>query len=345
MKKRNIIIIVITIGIITLLGICIFEFFYGTQLLTPNNETNDNKWIIKKITTTKEEFNKSETEMAIAPRWEEQSIAQQFYLAEYAGEKYDVRNVTISKEMIENEIGNITLNGYDTYTETNYSHNATCYMVKNYPTKCVIAIQYEGTNDYYVAINAYYRPETLGNLVKDLNLKETLAFGTIYYSYWDTDKNGNKQYENIEFPNVDNDIIWKMLFNDLTVKNVHDDSDYHSRVMSISVDIPILGYKNISVSVSEDGYLMTNIFETGKTFYIGKEKVQQFVDYIIQNYDGYKTVYVDENGNELSLDEPEENTTNEPDTIMVYDNTTNEARPYIPQNTGKNFIEPYNPMN
>lgn len=241
MKKRNIIIIAVTIGIVILLGICIFEFFYGVEPLNLNNQTNNNKWIIKRITTTKEEFNKSTIDMAIVPRWDERSIAQQFYLAEYAGQKYDIRNATISKEIIGDEVGNITLSGHDTYTETTYTHNATCYMVKSYPTKCVIAIQYEGTNDYYVAINAYYRPETLGDFAKDLNLKETPAFGTIYYSYWYTDQNGNKQYESIEFPNVDNNVIWEMLFKDLTVKNVYDDSDYHSRVMSISVDIPICG--------------------------------------------------------------------------------------------------------
>ena len=67
--------------------------------------------------------------------------------------------------------------------------------------------------------------------------------------------------------------------------------------MEISVDIPILGYRNISCSLTEEGYLVTNILDTGKAFFIGKEKVQEFVNYIIANYEGYRIVYVDSNGN------------------------------------------------
>lgn len=143
------------------------------------------------------------------------------------------------------------------------------------------------------------RPSTLGNFMEDLKLKEIVSFGTIYYDYWNTDSEGNKHCESIEFPNVNNDIIWQMLFDDITVENVHSDGVYHSTIMTISVDISLLGYKDISISLSEDGYLITNILETGKTFYIGKEKVQNFVNCIIENYDGYKTVYIDENGNKL----------------------------------------------
>lgn len=340
MKDKNyvkwLIIVIICIVIISVALIVKSQLF--------NKSAGEDKWIIKKVVVNRENYYKIENDVATVPKWDELTITQQFSLFKYNGENYNIRYAAIPKEMIGKKIGNVVLEGYDTYTKNTYTHNATAYAVNSFSEKCIIAIQYEGTNEYYVAINTYYRPATLKNFMEDLHLRNIVSFGTIHYEYFSTDKDDNKHYENIEFPNVNNDIIWQMLFDDVSVENVHSDREFHSRIMSISVDIPLLGYKNISVSVSEDGYLMTNILETGKTFYIGREKVQNFVNYIIDNYDGYKTVYVDENGNELSLDGLEEDDKGtENGTIVVYDSKTNETTQYLPNYSGKNFTESYNP--
>lgn len=340
MKKHIKLIIVIVLVCMVVISIALI---IKSKLF--NKDTKKHNWIIKKVVTNRDDFYRVEPQLATVPKWNELTITQQFFSFKYNERNYTIRYATLAEEMIDKKIGNVVLKGYDSYTKTTYTHNASGYIVKSFPTECIIAIKYEGTNEYYVAINTSYRPTTLENFMNDLNLKEIVSFGTVYYDYFSTDKDGNKHYESIEFPDVNNDIIWEMLFDDLSVENVHDDKTYHSPIMGISVDIPLLGYKNISVSVSEDGYLTTNILGTGKTFYIGKEKVESFVNYIIENYNGYKTVYVDENGNELSMDNIEENeeaTGN--DTIVVYDIKTNETTQYIPNSSNKNFTEPYNPQ-
>ena len=330
--------------ILTLICIVIVVNVLIIKIQLFDKATPKHNWQIKEVVVKKEDYYKTENPLAIVPKWDELTITQQFSLFKYNGENYNIRYAVIPEEMIDKTIGNVELEGYDTYTKNTYTHKATGYIVNSFPKECIIAIKYEGTNEYYVAINANYRPATLKNFTEDLHLRDIVSFGTIHYEYFTTDKDGNKHYENIEFPNVDNDIIWLMLFDDVSVENVHSDREFHARLMSISVDIPLLGYKNISVSVSEDGYLMTNILETGKTFYIGKQKVKKFVNYIIENYDGYKTVYVDENGNELSLDTIEEDEEkNQKDSIVVYNNKINEITQYIPNSNSKNFTEPYNP--
>lgn len=338
MKKHIKWIILILICIVIVVAVLIIKI----QLF--DKATPKHNWKIKEVVVNKEDYYKTENDIAIVPKWDELTITQQFSLFKYNGESYNIRSAAIPEEMIGKRIGVVELKGYDTYTKNTYTHNATGYIVNSFPDECIIAIKYDGISEYYVAINTYYRPATLKNFMEDLHLKDIVSFGTIHYEYFTTDKDGNEHYENIEFPNVNNDIIWQMLFNDVSVENVHNDREFHSRIMSISVDIPLLGYKNISVSVSEDGYLMTNILETGKTFYIGKEKVQKFVNYIIENYDGYKTVYVDENGNELSSDGLEDDDKgSENGSILVYNNKTNETTQYIPNSSSKNFTKPYNP--
>ena len=64
------------------------------------------------------------------------------------------------------------------------------------------------------------------------------------------------------------------------------------RILGASVDIPLLGYQNISLSVAESGCIKTNILDTGKMFCIGEEHTQAFVDYAVNECEGYKPIPV-----------------------------------------------------
>ena len=274
-------------------------------------------WIIKEVKTDKTTI----SDTVIVPRWNEMSISQQFGEVEYTNNKYSSRIAKISKNNIIKNIGNTTLIGYDTYTKTTYSKKGDLYSIKGIAEKCAIAVKFEGDTDYYVYVNSYYRPRTLGEFIEVLNLKDNISFGTIYYNYWDKDSEENI---NVEFYDVDNEIIWNKLFSNLNLENIYSDNDTgkytserFSQSISISVDIPLLGYKNISVSLTDKGYMLTNILDTGKGFYIGEDKVKEFLEYIKENYDGYKIVYVDENGKEIT----DKITSNE-----------NKTEPYIPNN-------------
>ena len=65
---------------------------------------------------------------------------------------------------------------------------------------------------------------------------------------------------------------------------------------TFTVDVPLLGYKNISLGVTEDGYIVTNILDTGKAFYIGKDKTEAFIKYVESECKG--EVLPKENGDE-----------------------------------------------
>ena len=84
-----------------------------------------------------------------------------------------------------------------------------------------------------------------------------------------------------------------MLLDDLTAKNVdnYDSMNFFNK-MSINVFIPVLGYENISLSVTEDGYITTNILDTGKAFYIGEDKTDMFIEYVLNNCQGYEIIYI-----------------------------------------------------
>lgn len=307
-------------------------------------------WIIKEVQVDKKD---TPTDTAVIPKWNEMSISQQFNEVEYNNSKYSSRITKISNNNILKNIGNATLTGYDTYTETTYNKKAELYSIKDIEEKCAIAIKFEGDTDYYVYVNSYYRPTTLGEFTKDLSLEEIISFGTIYYNYWDEDL---QEDINIEFYGVDNKIIWQKLFNNKNLENIYSDNDtakYTSerfgQSIGISVDIPLLGYKNISVSLTDKGYLLTNILDTGKGFYIGEDKVQEFLDYVKDNYDGYKIVYIDENDSRITDEEVEKEKNIVEEKIMMTENTVNG---YVTKEvdtniitSNENKIEPYIPNN
>lgn len=306
-------------------------------------------WIIKEVKTDKT----TTSDTAIVPRWNEMSISQQFGEVEYTNNKYSSRIAKISKNNIIKNIGNTTLTGYDTYTETTYSKKGDLYSIKGIAEKCAIAVKFEGDTDYYVYVNSYYRPKTLGEFIEVLNLKDNISFGTIYYNYWDKDSEENI---NVEFYDVDNEIIWNKLFSNLNLENIYSDNDTgkytserFSQSISISVDIPLLGYKNISVSLTDKGYMLTNILDTGKGFYIGEDKVQEFLNYIKENYDGYKIVYVNENDREITDKNMETENNIVEEKIMMTENTVNG---YVTKEvetdkitSNENKTEPYIPNN
>ncbi len=307
-------------------------------------------WIIKEVQVDKKD---TSTDTAVIPKWNEMSISQQFNEVEYNNSKYSSRITKISNNNILKNIGNATLTGYDTYTETTYNKKAELYSIKDIEEKCAIAIKFEGDTDYYVYVNSYYRPTTLGEFTKDLNLEEIISFGTIYYNYWDEDL---QEDINVEFYGVDNKIIWQKLFNNKNLENIYSDNDTEkytserfSQSIGISVDIPLLGYKNISVSLTDKGYLLTNILDTGKGFYIGEDKVQEFLNYIKDNYNGYKIVYVDESGSGITDEEVKTEKNIVEEKIMMTENTVNGyVTKEVDTNTitsNENKIEPYIPNN
>ena len=306
------------IVVVALFGVNIFKALNHTISI----DSVDTKWEKKEVYY---DSSKMETSMdtAIVPHWEEMPINQQYYLANYNEKSYDSKNAKIPEDNIDQKIGTVILTGKDTYTEETHTINADVYSIKNISSECVIAIRFENTLEYYVYINAYYKPNTLGDLVEDLNLRENLSFGTIIYEYLDSTKPENEQIIEVEFPDVDSKEIWNMLLNDLTLENIYRDngkyrSDYFVKSVGISIDIPKLGYKNISIELTDKGYLITNILDTGKGFYIGEEKVQEFIDYLTENCKGYQIVYIDTNPNVN-----EEETNPEDDKIMMYDKATN----------------------
>lgn len=234
--------------------------------------------------------------IAEIPHWETLPIYRQYHTVEWNGETYSSRSAELSADRIGDFLGDVVATGWDDYAELRGEDGkrqigAKIYAVTKLSTECIIAVQYDGEDCWYAFENSWYRPDTLGQFVEDLNLREEAVFNTIYYSSY-TPTFGD--YASVRFENVDNSVIREWLLSEAKAENVYDQSKLHEipkEILGISTDIPLWGSKNISLSVREGGYIMTNILSTGKLFYIGEEKTQGFVDYVLNECEGHETIY------------------------------------------------------
>ena len=269
----------------------------------------EHPWPIVKVPTTSS-IELSSGEIAIIPHWEDMAIYEQFYDIEFNDISYSARRGVVPVDRVGESLGTITARGWDEYADiagedANRYINAELFTITKINPECAVAVRYEGTDTVYACVNSHYRPETLGQFIEDLNLSEEISFGTVYYEW----RSPSGRRATIRFDDVDDQIIQDMLLTESQAENIYDESKLHEvpkRIMGASVDIPLLGYQNISLSVAEDGCIKTNILDTGKLFYIGEEQTQAFVDYVIEHCQGYEPVTVYANRAEPELQASEE---------------------------------------
>ena len=223
----------------------------------------------------------SEQDSYKIPRWENMTVTQKFPYLSFNGYEYSTADRTVPEESAGKKITSATLTGTDSRTGKTYAINADIYEITGISKNCAVSIKFEGYKELYVCRNSGYRPETLGQLTDDLNLKNTLTFGKAYATI-QKDKNS---YAQTEYSGLDGEKVWEMLFSDRHLKNVkdYDSMNFGKELISVSINIELLGYENISLTVTEDGYLTTNILDTGKAFLIGKEKAENFAEYVREN--------------------------------------------------------------
>ncbi len=234
--------------------------------------------------------NESSSEIAILKPWEEMSIAEQYPELDFENEKYSGRNTVVQSESLGQSLGlTHTLSGYDEINQEAHRTYGEVAEINGISSQCAVAVKHKESEQYYVYVNAYYSPETLGQFIDDLSLEENLVINSLWYEF--TDESGNSA--SVHYSAPPESVIWDMLLSDRNAKTV-DLGDPPSRgivtVMDMSIDIPILGYENISLSITEDGYLRTNILDTEKVFNIGVDRVNEFVSYVKGNVDDIKEI-------------------------------------------------------
>lgn len=186
-------------------------------------------------------------------------------------------------------LGSVALEGYDPIDEEVHETTASIFPIEGIDPSYALALSFEGEESLYVYRNHGYAIENSGELIDAGNLGANLIFGSAYQDYLDE----TNEYISLEFVGAERERVWELLFSDRTLE-VADYYNYHeddSLAMSISVSAPLLGHTNKSITVTESGYLWTNLIDTGVAFRIGEDAADAFMHYIKSECKGYQIIY------------------------------------------------------
>ncbi len=249
-----------------------------THITTTDKGGQTETTVIK--TTTENYTTTTRNEIAYVKRWDEKSIVEKYSRFEWNTTMfhYAVTEKPLAESVIGDYITTITATGYDIYTDTTHTANLHLYTVKDILSDAAVAVRYEEDPVYYPAVNGDYIPATLGDMIRDLNMEQTVTLGKIYYTYRDEELN----FHDTTYNPLPQDELWQRLFFDPTLPNVYEDRMNFFDTIDISLQIPTLGV-SYALSVSEDGYLFTNLFQNGKAFYIGEQVAADFLAYVLEN--------------------------------------------------------------
>lgn len=235
--------------------------------------------------------------------WEEKNNSERF--SEMGGlQKFVSTNTLVPADRINFSPMYGVLNPYaearttDPLTNKTYTIECIEYAIKGININYAMAVKFKGEEVYYAYVNTEFIPHTFKEFAESLDLENNISFGSAYYTLNDG--------REIEFEGIDKKKVWDILFSDTSsMTALSDPNDIlakggFTKRVSISTNMDVLGYKNITMSFSDDGLLFTNLLGTAKIFRIDTKNVQRLKSYLTSSCKGYELVYENKQGEIVS---------------------------------------------
>lgn len=228
------------------------------------------------------------SESAILWPWEYRIICNQYTLVEYNGISYQCRvsysGTPLEPSFVGAKLGDATAQGSDYVpAEGGNVYYTPCevYEIEGVDSSRFLAIKYTGQDNYYVFMqDSYNPPATLGDLITGLNLPKTFPFTSFIREADGSDRRG--------LTAADSEALWKMFAHHASAPTlsgtpVTDALSLGKRLISFTVDAPALGVSNLSWTLTENGYLSTNIENYGYYYDLGKDAVNEILAYALSH--------------------------------------------------------------
>ena len=235
----------------------------------------------------------SHADIAKEKSWAEKNNSERFAeLDRFGG--YVSTNTVMPAEKVDIESSDPETPYIDTHAKDiasgkTYTIGYKYYTIKGIDLNYAIAVNFKGEDKFYAYVNTSVKPYSFMEFANCLDLENNISFGSAYYTLNDG--------REIQFEGLDTKKVWEILFSDQSSMTAMADPDklltqegFKKRV-SISTSIDLLGYKNLTMSFSDDGMLFTNLLGTAKIFRIDAKNVQRLKTYLTSSCRGYELIY------------------------------------------------------
>lgn len=256
---------------VLVIGVGAFALFRQPQTKDPGpRDTSNGRW----TTDGRYRYQVSgETEMAWP--WEYKTPIERYPGVTLNGVTYGTRAREIGEALLGEALGICTATGYDVYTETSYLVEFEVRAIRGIDPEQLVAVDLEGTWVVFLR-EGLPLPATLGDWMDACSLQQNVSlerFSTV------------KGYQTTGWYLAESDeTVWQVLSECRNAPGSTDDWSLGDRkYISFTVSSEALGVYKKVLSVTEDGFLLTNLMEYGYVFNIGEDAAGRIIKSVTEH--------------------------------------------------------------
>lgn len=182
---------------------------------------------------------------------------------------YESQISNISPEYVAHQLLETSISGTNDLTNEKYESDCTVFAIKGISEDYAVAVRLADSDRYMLYRNPSAMPKTLDDMAESLSLSENLHLGTVYRY----DENNNL----IPCGNIESKDFSDWLLS-LPTSECLPFGAFTSVDFIIEVSLPVLNMTERVVEVSENGYIRTNIIDSGAVFFVGEDNIQKLKD-------------------------------------------------------------------
>ena len=224
-------------------------------------------------------------ETSIEWGWEDMTDSERYTNLDLGGKTYRMRGT------VTNYLGEWLESGEAygfAWDQDNARHGIPCeiYAMTFSPDHSVVAVQFEGSSEVYrfECERDYDPPKTLGEFMETRKLSEVLPLTSLYHERWD---GGSSKYDKFALSAEHSDGVWAILekygdapFTENSSEESFNIHHYDKERIGFSATSEVLGIRNQSFAVNDNGYIITNIEQYGYNYFIGVDAAREVIDYV-----------------------------------------------------------------
>lgn len=215
-------------------------------------------------------------EISREKKWDEKEDNEKYIQLSFNGKTYLSTGMKAEQTEIGDQLGTATAEGSDIYTNKSYETECEVYSAGGFGSEFLVAVKFGSDGKFYPYKSENYFPSDLGGFCEALNFFENIEFDRDVILSSDSDVSGSqiRLYDGETLINA----ACGLLKNNGSAKALEYASENMPadgvRVLEFGVSSPLLSRYSLFLSVSEDGYIMTNLVDVGVSFFVGKDTVK-----------------------------------------------------------------------
>ena len=208
-------------------------------------------------------------------KWDEKENNEKYTLVSFNGKAYLSTGMTAEKTDVGEKLGTATATGFDIYTDKNFEAECEVYPAGGFQSEFLVAVKFGSDEKFYAYKAENYFPSDLRDFCDTLNFFENIRFDSDVILSSDYE-DGADQIRLSDGEAVIR-VVCELLKNNGSAKSLEYASENMPadgvRILEFGVSSPLLSRYSLFLSVSEDGYVMTNLVDVGVSFFVGQNAV------------------------------------------------------------------------